>query len=421
MLSAYACEPGKGSEPGVGWNWVRQIVRVHEVWVITRANNREPIEQALAKEPLPNAHWVYFDLPRWARFWKNGQRGVYPYYCLWQLGAYLIASRLHQQIGFDLVHHVTLGASWFPTFLQFLPAPFVWGPVGAGLPSPRLFHAEFSFRGKANEWARHALLMLSRLDPIHQQIEKRASVILAISPATVNQLKPTNRRKALLFSQVGVDCKEIASLYEKRADNGTYFRLLSVGRLLHWKGFSLGIKAFALFNQQHPNSEYWIIGDGPERARLAQLVSSMGLCSVVSFLGSLSREAYFSRLFQSNVLVYPSLHEPGAFVIAEAMVARRPVICLDFGEPASIVTGETGIKIPISSPERVVMGISQACALLAANPSLCDRMGDAGRQRILDFFEWEKKGSAMMEIYNKLSAVVTPLRPEVCGHLKRPQ
>ena len=404
LVSAYACEPGRGSEPGVGWNWVCQAARFHEVWVITRWKHRSPIEASLARQRMPNVHWVYFDLPRWARFWKKGDRGVHPYYCLWQLALYFVARKLHRQVGFDLVHHVTFGAFWFPTFLPLLPVPFVWGPVGAGFPSPKAFRREFSFRGKVDEWARQALLAVSRLDPIRRQTEKRASVILAVSPVTVGELRPKNREKALLFSQVGVDWKELASLPEKRSNGGSHFRLLSVGRLLHWKGFALGIKAFALFNQQYPNSEYCIIGDGPERTRLAQLVSSMGLSAAVQLPGSLSRRDYLRQLVHSDLLVHPSLHEPGAYVIAEAMAARLPVICLDFGEPASIVTPETGIKIPLSSPEGVVAGISQACVLLAANPSLCGRMGDAGRQRILDIFEWNKKGLIMAKIYESLSA-----------------
>ena len=56
LLSAYACEPNKGSEPGTGWNWLKQIARFNEIWVITRANNRESIESALENEPMPNVH-----------------------------------------------------------------------------------------------------------------------------------------------------------------------------------------------------------------------------------------------------------------------------------------------------------------------------------------------------------------------------
>ena len=90
LISAYACEPGLGSEPGVGWNCVRQAARFHEVWVLTRKNNREPIENALKTVPLENVHFAYFDLPRWARFWKRGTRGLHLYYYLWQIGAYLV-------------------------------------------------------------------------------------------------------------------------------------------------------------------------------------------------------------------------------------------------------------------------------------------------------------------------------------------
>ena len=47
LLSAYACEPNKGSEAGVGWHWALEIARLgHEVWALTRANNRAPIEAA---------------------------------------------------------------------------------------------------------------------------------------------------------------------------------------------------------------------------------------------------------------------------------------------------------------------------------------------------------------------------------------
>jgi len=69
------------------------------------------------------------------------------------------------------------------------------------------------------------------------------------------------------------------------------------------------------------------------------------------------------------------------------------------GEPASIVARETGIKIPLSSPEDVAAGISDACVQLATNRSLCDRMGEAGRRRVLEFFEWNEKGRVLATIY----------------------
>ena len=44
LLSAYACEPNKGSEPGVGWSLAIEMSKHHNVWVITRDNNKSAIE-----------------------------------------------------------------------------------------------------------------------------------------------------------------------------------------------------------------------------------------------------------------------------------------------------------------------------------------------------------------------------------------
>jgi len=84
-MSAYACEPGKGSEPGVGWNWAREMSRWHDVWMLTRANNRPTIEGALQQGESAGLHCLYFDLPRWARFWKKGARGIQSCECGWAL------------------------------------------------------------------------------------------------------------------------------------------------------------------------------------------------------------------------------------------------------------------------------------------------------------------------------------------------
>jgi len=76
LLSAYSCTPNLGSEPGVGWNWARQIAKNNEVWVITRETNRKSIESA---EKPKSLHFVYVDsrLP--------GLNKTKIYYIIWQL------------------------------------------------------------------------------------------------------------------------------------------------------------------------------------------------------------------------------------------------------------------------------------------------------------------------------------------------
>ena len=101
LLSAYACEPGKGSEPAVGWMWATELAALgHEVWVITRSANRSAIEAALRSREPSRLHFVYCDLPLWARSWKKLPGAIYLYYFLWQWLAFRRARRLQSRAAF---------------------------------------------------------------------------------------------------------------------------------------------------------------------------------------------------------------------------------------------------------------------------------------------------------------------------------
>lgn len=399
LISAYACEPEKGSEPGVGWNWVKQIARFHEVWVITRANNREPIERALQREPLPNIHWVYFDLPRWVRFWKKGQRGVQLYYYLWQLGAYFVARKLHRNVGFDLAHHVTFVKYWSPSLLALLPVPFVWGPVGGGESAPRVFWRDFNLRAKLYELFRDLARWLGEHDPLIRLSARRSAVALATTEETAERLRKIGARTVRVFSEVGLSKEEIEELGRIKIRQGDPVRFISIGRLLHWKGFHLGLRAFA--EARIPEAEYWVIGDGPERSRLKALVRNLGIADRVRFWGWLPRGEALRRLADCDVLVHPSLHDSGGWVCPEGMAAGRPVICLDWGGPATQVTDETGFKVPAKSPQEAVRDMASAMRQLAENPQLRQQMGVLGRKRVREYYLWDAKSIRMAALYRE--------------------
>jgi glycosyltransferase involved in cell wall biosynthesis len=385
----------------VGWNWVRQIARFAEVWVITRSNNREAIEKALVEEPLPNVHWVYFDLPRWARFWKKGQRGVHLYYYLWQVGIYFLARRLHRQVGFDLIHHVTFGNYWLPSFLALLPVPFVWGPVGGGESAPRAFYRTFSHRGKIYEFLRDIARWIGEHDPFTRLTAKKASVVLAKASETAGRVIQLGAKNVQLLSEVAFSITEIAELSSLPPHLNTPFRLISLGRLLHWKGFHLSLQAFAQFAKEFSDSEYWIVGDGPERKNLERLARELGIINKVRFWGALPRSEALKKLSECDVLVHPSLHDSGGWVCVEAMASGRPVICLDLGGPALQITEETGFKIPPHTPEQVVKDMVEAMRKLALDADLRRRMGEAGRWRVWEAFSWERQAGFIANIYSQ--------------------
>lgn len=414
LVSAYACEPEKGSEPGVGWNWVCQAARFHDVWVITRAKNRSVIEAAFHGQPMPNVHWVYYAPPRWARLWRKEQRG-HDYYYLWQLGAYLISRALHRQVRFDLVHHVTFVNYWMPSFLALLPVPFLWGPVGGGESAPRAFRRSFSLRGKVYEILRDLARCMGQLDPFVRLTARRARVGIATTEETAVRLRGLGCRRVMVLSQAGLPREEIAQLGGFAVRQCNPFRLVSVGDLLHLKGFELGLRAFARFQDRFPATEYWIIGDGPERKRLENLAQSLGLASMVRFWGTIPRSEVLEKLADCDVLVHPSLHDSGGWVCLEAMAAGRPVICLDLGGPALEVAEETGIKIPAISPFQAIADLSVAMEKLARDPARRTRLGQAARERVSRLYNWEEKGKYLADLYNQVVSAnvqgkVRPLR-----------
>ncbi|RKX69978.1 glycosyltransferase family 1 protein [candidate division WOR-3 bacterium] len=399
LLSAYACEPNKGSEPGIGWNWVKEISRYHEVWVITRANNRKVIEEALRKEPMPNVHWIYYDLPKWLRFWKKGQRGIHLYYYLWQIGIYFVARRLHQRIRFDIIHHVTFGTYWLPSFLSLLPGRFVWGPVGGGERTPFEFYSFLSLKDKIYEFIRNLAQRFCEFDPFVRMTARNATIAFAATEDTARRMSVLGCHNVKIFSNVGVEEALCGSQKNYPIKTNKIFRIFSIGRFIYWKNFQLGLKAFAKFQKMYPNSEYWLIGDGPERRKLENLAVRLGIRDKVKFLGKLSRHNVLEILKSGSVLLHPSLHDSGGWVISEAMVTGLPVICLDLGGCTIQVTKETGFKIPANNADHVVNNIVEAMINLARDPQLRHHMGYMGRRHIAEHFCWRRKGKIMNYIY----------------------
>ena len=403
LLSAYSCEPGRGSEPGVGWNVAREVAKYHEVWVLTRPDESgEIIEAELARNPVPNLHFVYFTLPIWGGGWRWGQSGAMQiHYYFWQIQAYFVARRLHQKIGFDVSHHVTFVKYSSPCFLSLLPIPLIWGPVGGGESAPKPFWQDFSLRARVYETARNLVRWVGERDPFVHLTAKRSAVVRATTEDTAKRLYKMGVTDVQILPESGLPAEEIARLVQYKMPEGGPVRFISMGRLLHWKGFHLGVRAFAQANL--PDAEYWLLGDGPEGERLATLAEELGITSQVKFWGRLPREETLRKLGESHVLVHPSLHDSGGWVCMEAMATGRPVICLDLGGPAVQVREETGFKIPAHDPEQAVSGLAEAMVHLAKDSELRVRMGQAGQKLVSENYSWEATGQSLAQLYEKIS------------------
>jgi glycosyltransferase involved in cell wall biosynthesis len=409
LMSAYACEPNKGSEPADGWNWALQMSRWHDVWVLTRANNRANIEQELLTGELPHLHWRYHDLPRWMTFWKRGSRGIQAYYYLWQMAAWRVGARLHREIGFDLVHHVTFGKYWVPSYLALLPVRVILGPLGGGESTPKALAGTFGPRGRSFERKRNLARTLAGVDPVLRATMRRAAFVAATTEESKKTIERLGASRVVVEPQFGMNDKDLEFFAGFPLRKERPFRLISMGRLLHWKGYHWGLQAFARFSRDCPDSEYWVVSSGPEAGALKQLAAELGITQRVTFWGYLPTLAdVFDKLAQADALVHPAAHEAFGNVCLEALAAGRPVICLDAGGPGLQVTEACGFKAPVGSLEQVVEGLADAMRKLYHDPELRLQMSAAARQRARADFHWAHKGERMNALYQAACGTVAP-------------
>jgi glycosyltransferase involved in cell wall biosynthesis len=280
-----------------------------------------------------------------------------------------------------------------------LPVPFFWGPVGGGEVTPRAFYSSFGASGLLYEALRDLARFVAHLTPVARHNARNATIALATTEETARSVRKLGARNVRVMSAIRLSMAEFDRLKDIPIRDGNNLRVLSAGRILHFKGFYLSVKSFALLLEQHPDSEFWIAGEGPDKKRCQRIAKGLGIQDRIRWCGQVPRDRIYELLTQSDVLLHPSLHESGGLICLEAMAAGRPVICFDLSGPGLMVTAETGIKVPAISPERGVVDLAKALSRLAAEKELCHSLGKAARKHVQDNFTWSPASSAAGQLY----------------------
>jgi glycosyltransferase involved in cell wall biosynthesis len=397
LISAYSCEPGKGSEPGVGWQWARQMVRFHDVTVVTLANNQSPIERALAGKVGPQPQFIYYDLPRGLTIWKRKEMPVILHYILWQLAIrWKLRHRLKE---FDLIHHVTFNQFLIPGVWFFCRPRVVLGPLGGGQVFPWRFLPLLGARMPL-EILRTLRVVADRINPYLYLRFYFASKILTANRDTFRRIPRVFRHKVVEMLETGVTPDQFQE--PKATSERTGLHLVSIGRLTKTKGMELTLRAFAAAWKQEPAVRLTVIGDGPDDARLRRLAALLGVGEAVEWKGWLAHAEVQQTLARHDALIFTSLRDTSGNVILEAMACGLPVITLAHQGAATITTDETALRVCPTTIGRTINDLTGTILSLARSPELRARLGRAGRQRVHDVYSWDAKGEFMDGVYQSL-------------------
>jgi glycosyltransferase involved in cell wall biosynthesis len=402
LAICYAVDPYKGSEDGMGWNFILQIARFRKVFAITRENNQSAIEKYMSEFPnqvYSNITFLYFDLPYWMRFWKRGHRGAMLYFYLWQraIVSFIKKKKLH----FDIAHNVNFHNDWTPSFLWKLNVPMVWGPIGHHPIIPNQYLKQHSFQYRIKEKATWFVKQLFwKLSPALRNTVNNSAHILGMNSSVASLLKLREKSYSIMPSVATDD------FFSQPICDAKCFNVISVGRFVPLKGFDLTLRSFINFLSSIPPSErqnckLTIVGTGPEKANYEALIKKNKVSENVEIVEWIDRKQLMERYKTSALFLFPS-HEGAGMVVAEALSFGLPVVCLDNQGPGEFINSRCGVPIPMTDYQETIDTISKALLQLYQNPEIRLEKSVAARQHYLNHFTWQSRGEHLNHIYQQI-------------------
>jgi glycosyltransferase involved in cell wall biosynthesis len=327
-----------------------------------------------------------------------------------------VVRRLVRELAIDVVHQPISVSPVIPSPLARLGVPVVMGPLNGGMNLPPGFAARDSSLTALTKSARPVAARV-----MNEVVRGRlnADAVLVANDRTRSLLPRSVREKAIDLSEIGVvlDSWPVPG-QSSIAPGGPARReatlFLFVGRLVPEKGVDILLDAFASVLQRIP-AELEIIGEGPERAKLAEKANRLGCGASVCFRGWLGPEDRAQRMRACDVYVTPSLQEAGGTTVLEAMASARPVIAAAWGGHLASVDDAVGVLVDVSSPAAMIQGLADAMVSLASDPELRSCLGTAGRRRVESRYDWDVLVDRTLQIYGAVGASHAARKPPRAG------
>jgi glycosyltransferase involved in cell wall biosynthesis len=353
ILSAYSCDPSKGSEPGNGFNWADQLAKYgHQVYCITTSKGKEPIEKA--RQNNPNLEVAYVDLPFGLdKMYYWTQLGMYLHYLIWQWLAYKHAKQAHKKKKFDLAHHVTWGSLQQGSFLYKLPIPFLFGPAGGGQKAPEAFKNYFNEHWATEVKREKISTLLQKLNPACKAMVKKAKVIFAANQDTLKMAKQMGAKKVVPILDAALPKTFFEGTKLSFNEDSEELKLLWVGRFLPRKGILLVLDVMRALKKQ-PNITLTVVGDGEMRDAFLNKRKEYGLENQVNWVGKVPFNQVRNYYSTHDAFFFTSLRDSGAVQLIEAMAFGLPVITLNLHGQGLMITEDRGFRASIDNPQRTI-------------------------------------------------------------------
>jgi len=399
ILSSYGCHPNRGSESGVGWNWLFELSKYNKVWVIFYKGQGQYEAVSKAVDILPqkeNIHLVPLDVSFLFRIKKLFRLR----YEIWQIKAYFNAKKIIRLNKIDLIHQVTIASWWFTGYYYLLKKPIVWGPISGGQSIPKQLYSFLRKRDIFYEILRKIIVFIFlRISFSLKQNIKKSRLIFVANEATELQIKRLFKStNCIRMIEIGAKCicmNKLKYFEENR------LKILWSGLLIPRKNFGLLLKSLEKLPHEM-NWELKVAGGGRMLNYLKERTLKTKINSKITFLDNISYSKMTELYEWADIFVFPSLREASGTVILEAMSHGVPVIALDLNGAKNIIDPSCGILIDTTNSQQIIDDFSKAIIKLYENPQLRLDMGNKARKKVEENFLWEIRGKIMQKYYETI-------------------
>lgn len=395
LVNCYACSPYKGSEPGMGWNFIKALSKFHELHIITESKFKNDLDKYFSEHPdeLKNCHFYFIAKERHKKLRRIWPPSYYWFYKAWQKEAFILAQKLEAQHNFDVVHQLNMIGYREPGYLYRLNKPFVWGPIGGFnitpwklLPSMGLYGCLFyGCRNLINLWQMHC----SR--QVKQAIGQSKELISATKDDQTT-IKKLWKKNSLIIPEVGFTSNNHVTLKTRK------------GKLrICWSGIHIPRKALNLLLEAVNISKYkeqielHVLGAGSYTKKWEKLAKEFSIKNI-EWHGWVEKEKALEIMQDTHVFAITSLSDATSTVLLEALSYGLPVIALDHLGFSNIITPKCGIKVKVQSKKQVLRDFAFAIDQLFEDEPLRQRLAKGALKRAKDF-TWEEKAQTIHSLY----------------------
>lgn len=407
LLSAFSCNPYHESDAYVGWAYAMAISKYHDVYVLTRLENKKDIEHYIknSTEKISNIHFYYIEQSKFFinfLYRINRYLGFLGSYFNWQKRSYKFAKRLNEKIKFDVCHHVSIADFRCAGYLWKLNIPFIFGPVGGGQETPKVLK-EYTKGHKFGEFFRFVMNRLTISLPSYHKALSKAYVIFCSNDETAQLLKrriKKNANKILYLTELCIDDNYIEKRKIINRKNNEIVHVLTSSRLIYRKGLFILLEAVTKISAE---SRFIIdiYGDGNQREKLEEFVKKNNISDKVVFHGKIPFNDMQQAYIDCDIYVLTSIRETTGTAVIEAMANKLPVITLNQNGAKKIVGNDSGILINLNNKEQIIADLAYWLSYLIDNYGERCKLGENGYNKIISNYTWNNRAIFMSDVYKK--------------------